>query len=148
MGTRADFYVGRGSDAEWLGSIGFDGYPSAIDVAVLSAWKERDYRVALASFFKDRSDYTSPEQGWPWPWDDSRTTDYAYAFDGGHVLASCFGHQWFDPTQPEPDHADGEAVAEFPDMSAIKKVTFGKRSGLTVIGPTGPVDMDAEELHK
>jgi hypothetical protein len=28
MGTRADFYVGRGKDAEWLGSVAFDGYPS------------------------------------------------------------------------------------------------------------------------
>lgn len=31
MGTRADFYVGRGESAEWLGSIAWDGYPSGID---------------------------------------------------------------------------------------------------------------------
>ena len=27
MGTRADFYVGRGDAAEWIGSIAYDGYP-------------------------------------------------------------------------------------------------------------------------
>jgi len=26
MGTRADFYVGMGKDAEWLGSVAWDGY--------------------------------------------------------------------------------------------------------------------------
>ena len=26
MGTRADFYIGSGKDAEWLGSVAFDGY--------------------------------------------------------------------------------------------------------------------------
>jgi hypothetical protein len=30
MGTRADFYVGRGPDAEWLGSVAMDGYPSGV----------------------------------------------------------------------------------------------------------------------
>lgn len=30
MGTRADFYVGRGEQAEWLGSIAWDGNPGAI----------------------------------------------------------------------------------------------------------------------
>ena len=26
MGTRADFYLGEGSAAEWLGSVAWDGY--------------------------------------------------------------------------------------------------------------------------
>lgn len=30
MGTRADFYVGRGTEAEWIGSIALDGYPDGI----------------------------------------------------------------------------------------------------------------------
>jgi len=28
MGTRADFYVGRGETAEWVGSVAWDGYPN------------------------------------------------------------------------------------------------------------------------
>lgn len=31
MGTRADFYVGRGKDAEWIGSVAFDGYPDGFE---------------------------------------------------------------------------------------------------------------------
>jgi hypothetical protein len=79
-------------------------------------------------------DATLPADGWPWPWDDSRTTDYAYAFDEGKAWGSCFGHAWFDPRGEEPDHDEGGKVAVFPDMSARKKVTMGKRSGLIVIG--------------
>lgn len=30
MGTRADFYVGTGANAEWLGSIAYDGHPDTI----------------------------------------------------------------------------------------------------------------------
>ena len=30
MGTRADFYIGKGTDAEWLGSIAWNGYPDGI----------------------------------------------------------------------------------------------------------------------
>jgi hypothetical protein len=26
MGTRGDFYVGRGKDAEWIGSIAYDAF--------------------------------------------------------------------------------------------------------------------------
>lgn len=31
MSTRADFYVGRGAEAEWIGSISWDGYPDGVD---------------------------------------------------------------------------------------------------------------------
>jgi hypothetical protein len=41
MGTRADFYVGRGGQAEWLGSIAWDGYPSGIDKWVFSVSTEQ-----------------------------------------------------------------------------------------------------------
>ena len=94
MGTRADFYVGRGEQAEWLGSIGWDGYPSGIPDTVLNAHHEAAYRAAVAAFFATRDDVTLPEQGWPWPWNDSRITDYAYAFDEGGVYYSYFGHDW------------------------------------------------------
>jgi hypothetical protein len=34
MGTRADFYVGRGETAEWLGSIAWDGNPGGAGLAL------------------------------------------------------------------------------------------------------------------
>src|SRR5688500_6281329 len=95
MGTRADSYVGRGKDAKWVGSIPFDGYPDGIDKKVLKAKTEAKFLEAINGFFGDRA--TLPSMGWPWPWDDSGTTDYAYAFDSGKVWASRFGHAWFDP---------------------------------------------------
>lgn len=132
MGTRADFYVGRGEIAEWLGSIAWDGYPSGIDLELLGSATDGEFRERLKKFFQGREDVTLPEAGWPWPWDDSQTTDYAYAFDQGGVHASAFGSSWFDPKQPEPeDLKTKEAV--FPDMKKVQNVTFGKRSGVVVV---------------
>ena len=166
MGTRADFYVGRGKDAEWIGSIAFDGYPSGIqpksaetierwagyfahpdepwadgehlfDAATAEAFRER-----FARFIMHRRDVTLPKHGWPWPWETSRTTDFAYAFDGGRVYASCFGKPWFDPRVKPDDDDEGDADGvrpEFPDMTERQNVTYGDRSGLIVIAaPSDP----------
>lgn len=151
MGTRADFYIGRGEAAEWLGSIAWDGYPSGIAghvhgtasgdtkrSPILTATSDSDFRAAVAKELARREDGTTPDHGWPWPWENSRTTDFAYAFDGGAVWASCFGGAWFDPVTDEP--GDGDPVAVFPDMSSRQAVTLGKRSGVIVVGTSGPVD--------
>ena len=132
MGTRADFYIGRGKDAEWLGSIGWDGYPEGINHQIFQSITVGDYREQVASFLSKRDDATFSEQGWPWPWDDSCTTDYAYAFDNGKVLACPFGHGWFVPTDDEPDELIGGA--EFPNMKDKRIVAEpgSKRSGLMV----------------
>lgn len=154
MGTRADFYVGKGAEAEWIGSIGWDGYRGGIDDAVLTAHSEKEYRAAVAKFFADRDDVTLPDQGWPWPWDDSGTSDCSYWFFGGRCWDAC----WYAPGEyryapcdkPEPDWgADGASEEEqfrewlndseaviYPDMSARKNVTFGNRSGLIVVAGT------------
>jgi len=133
MGTRADFYVGRGKDAEWLGSIAYDGHPESIDRDVRFASDEEDYRAAVKALIAGREDGTRPEDGWPWPWDNSQTTDYAYAFDAGDVWASGFGYGWFDACNPPEEYGD-QKTAVFPDMSARKAVAYGKRSGLLIIG--------------
>lgn len=147
MGTRADFYVGRGKDAEWLGSVAMDGYPTGLicdresaafqpgDVPILTATTEADYRKAVADLIAFKRHGTKPEQGWPWPWETSKTTDYAYAFDGGTVYASSFGGPWWVATDEQPEEEDETgAPAEFPDMSSRKNVTMGPRSGLIVFG--------------
>ena len=133
MGTRADFYIGRGLDAEWLGSIAWDGYPEGIPAPVFSATTESEFRSRVAEFAAAREDWTSPDKGWPWPWDDSGTTDYAYAFDGGHVHAACFGGRWCTPETVSDDETEGKECV-FPNMSARKNVTFGRRSGVMIIG--------------
>lgn len=141
MGTRADFYVGRGVEAEWLGSIAFDGYPGGLEPNVLTADTEERYRKAVASLLADCDHATLPADGWPWPWEDSGTTDFAYAFDGAKVWASCFGGRWLQaPNYDEERERLGEGYddlpeeAAFPNMKARQNVTLGRRSGILIIG--------------
>ena len=140
MGTRADFYVGRGLTAEWLGSVAWDGYPSEFDGPLLRAGSEDGFRLAVKTELDSRDDATTPDQGWPWPWENSGTTDYAYAYDDGNVWASNFGAPWFDPLLPEPEGEHYGPDVPFPDMTAIQNVDFGRRSGVMFISaPHSPV---------
>ena len=143
MGTRADFYVGRGEGAEWLGSVAFDGYPEGIGnhipFPVITA--EDRWRDEVTKMLSERRDGTLPRDGWPWPWDTSDTTDYAYAFDGGKVWASCFGSAWW-PAIEEQTEDDRGKDAQFPNMAGRKQVTLGARSG--VIFLRGPAAFTAE----
>lgn len=124
MGTRADFYVGRGEHAEWIGSIAMDGYPEGIPASAMVASSEAEFRTAVTKILNDCDHATIPEQGWPWPWTDSATTNYAYAWDDTQVWVSHFGSYW----------SPGESkVAVFPDMSAIQKVAYGARSGVIIL---------------
>lgn len=135
MGTRADFYVKNIDGLEWLGSIAWDGYPGGIDRPVLAATTEPEFRTALTAFFDGRDDVTLPERGWPWPWNDSNTSDYGYVFfDGVGVVHRSFG----DGTLISLADADGrEELApvtfDYPDMSARKNVRLDGGSGLIFI---------------
>lgn len=143
MGTRADFYLGTGKDAEWLASIAWDGYPDGIDSAVMEATTEEAFKAELAKFLQPRDDVTLPERGWPWPWDNSGTTDYSYWFADGKVYVSNFGNLlvpyagWLKANEDELDDfskIDGAITHDMPDMSSRKNLTLGKRSGLLIIG--------------
>ena len=131
MGTRADFYVGRGAKAEWIGSVAYDGHPGSTGVD--DAGTEAAFRESVADRLKE-DDGTTPDMGWPWPWNNSHTTDYAYAFDGGKVWCSGFGRPWWDMSGAEPDDADSPKTADVPDMKDRRNTaTPGtKRSGLMV----------------
>jgi len=154
MGTRVDFYVGRGEQAEWLGSYPFDGYPDGVFGDVRDnpeLWdagdapvREEDWRAFVASVLAEGGEAsTTPDMGWPWPWETSATTDYAYAWDEGTIYGSSFGDAWFqvDPTaedfgQPEDEDDNGGGTAVFPDMTSRMAATLGPRSGVIVIGPS------------
>lgn len=125
---------------KWLGSKGYDGYPDGIEEKVLKATTAEEFERETYAFLKSEDDATFPENGWPWPWNDSRTTDYSYIFENGKVMASCFGYPLFDPlaeeTEDDDEGDDNEQKMEgyFPDMSAVKNVQFGtKASGVMVI---------------
>lgn len=146
MGTRADFYAGV-VKGEWLGSIAWDGYPSGLPDTIKLAPTEDAYREAVGVFLASRDDATLPAMGWPWPWNDSATTDYAYAFVAGEngephgtVMASYFGNAWiFVPREGDGpwDEWPTDPKPIFPDMSTRKRVTLGRRSGVVVMRSTG-----------
>lgn len=141
MGTRADFYDGRGRDATWLGSVAWDGYPGGIDERILKTTNQDAFREFVTSFVANRDDGTEPGQGWPWPWEDSGTTDYAYAFDGGKTWISNYGSAWHDEDFEDWDDEAEEEIeppglaAEFPDMSGQKHSApaGSTRSGILLI---------------
>lgn len=147
MGTRADFYIKKADEKDliWIASIAWDGYPSGIDEPeVLKATSEEEYKKLLTEFLSKRDDVTLPERGWPWPWDNSNTTDYAYCFHDGKVLANCFGNGWFDPIADlevresetfDEDEYEVPIIWEcaYPDMKDKKNVRWDKGSGVIVI---------------
>lgn len=117
MGTRADFYVGRGEKAEWLGSVAYDGYPDGGPEELAKAKSLSGFRERVDQLLAREEHATRPAEGWPWPWEDSQTTDYAYAFENGQVWVSNYGHAWFKADEPQPE-AEGDEVAVFPRMGA------------------------------
>lgn len=141
MGTRADFYLGRGRNAEWLGSIAYDGYPYVFDrngipMNVLKSTDKLEFMHYLYLFFRKKDDYISTSNGWPWPWEDSRTTDYSYAFDDGKVYVSCFGHKWKtweDLKKEEPEEED-EEKEEFPLMGPCEKINWNQQGLILIHG--------------
>ena len=144
MGTRADYYIGRGENAEWLGSTAWDGGPGwGKTDDVLAAKTEQEFRQAVSDLAKTEGDFTSPEDGWPWPWEDSRTTDYAYAWDS-EVFYSYFGYGWHAHKDgPEPEWPN-DKTAVFPNMKSQQNVAKGSRSGMMMITfkPSGEVEIE------
>ena len=135
MGTRADFYVGQGEQAEWLGSIAWDGYPDGVSKSILRAKTEKEFRKLIDEYLANREDGTTPEMGWPWPWKTSHTTDYSYAFFDDKVWGTSWGYIWFDPLAPEPEVSeDAEKLIKFPTFEEHSAKAGSKRSGIMVIG--------------
>jgi hypothetical protein len=139
MGTRADFYIGTDENAEWLGSTGWYGHPDGLGLTlptrrvvvgnystnetadfpegkgILDATTEEEFRTRVAQYFENREDVSRPEDGWPWPWDTSATTDYAYAFDpvAECAVLSCFGRGYLPyPVYVANEEAQCAAEAE------------------------------------
>jgi hypothetical protein len=152
MGTRADFYIGKGKDAEWIGSIAWDGYRDGIPDPILNAKRPGVFRQRVTAWLKTRDDATFPADGWPWPWNNSGTSDCSYWFFGGHChdvwekysdtgprFVPCdepeprWGHRGADEDRQMARWLKGRVAVEFPDMSEKKRVTMGPRSGLLMI---------------
>jgi hypothetical protein len=154
MGTRADFYIGRGESAEWVGSVAWDGQPSGMPEPLLTATTKGDFLAAVAGMADTRDDFTIPSvHGWPWPWKDSHLTDYSYAFDGDAVYVTDSYTEWRKASEDEPEGDEDDSdwpngAIECPQCGnpAHPSVVFplrggksqgdifGDRSGVIVIG--------------
>jgi|SRR5882724_5558105 len=137
MGTRADFFIGIGPNAEWIGSTSYDGDPSGWGRKPLSARTEALFRNAIEEMLSDHEALvTRPSEGWPWPWPDFRTSDYAYAWDPARNSAVVSrGYTWVTPSQmaADPDClCSGSPLRddEVPDMRKVPKGDILGKSGL------------------
>lgn len=142
MGTRADYYVCTGDGPEgleWIGSTAYDGHPEWFGrfAPGARARTESGFRRAVAKRCR-AEDGTTPDMGWPWPWDDSTTTDYAYIFNGHRVFFSNFGRRLLtlDEVINGADDGDEKLKDFFPDMSAKRAIAApgSNRSGILVVG--------------
>lgn len=142
MGTRADFYENKDSSEGWLGSVAWDGYPDGVPAPVMEATSYDEFRTAVALILTEEKSASTPATGWPWPWDDSQTTDYAYVWSDDGVKVYEYGRPYpecpDDLSDEERDEWDLERTrtpkVAFPDMSAISAPTLGDRSGVIVFG--------------
>ena len=93
MSTMTDFYLGRGDDAEWLGSLHWECDPANLlrvppGRRALTATDEPTYRAAVADLFitwvTEELGAAYPRRtGWPWPWHTSHVNSWIVTFDPG-----------------------------------------------------------------
>ncbi|MGH3833673.1 MAG: hypothetical protein ACRDRS_25100 [Pseudonocardiaceae bacterium] len=120
--NHADFYLGTGPDAVWLGSVADLGGPAemavepigltARGVDLLTATHPALYRERVTRLLADTREAghaltATPAQGWPWR-PASSAGWYAYTFAVGRVRVSYRGGPWF---VPDPHRADGGVEA-------------------------------------
>jgi len=122
--------------------MAWNGDPRSIPKELLNSKIEEEFRKNVSDFLMIRNGATTPDQGWPWPWKDSRTTDFTYSFYNKKVYSSYFGKIWFDPLsnsiddEEEPkdkESTDNLGTPVFPDMTNIQNVDLDRRSGLVIV---------------
>jgi hypothetical protein len=130
MPTKADFYLGINEDASWIGSVFYDGEPTAVNLNILIQINPITYEEYVIDFILKRMPGSaSPHHGemWPWIWPDSRGTDYAYMFDYERniVVASWCGGIYFNPLKfVQGEDMDDSTIHDmgyprFPNMKGV-----------------------------
>ena len=151
MGTRADFYTakykidGTPYKLKWIGSIAYDGNPDSISQRLLKCVSIQGFKSHFKNFVKFRDDVTWPENGWPWPWDDSSITDYTYIYDDeeNQIFVNAFHGEYDKVTGSYPfvyvgcrNYNIREKNYRLPNMSKLKNIAAAgtARSGVIRIG--------------
>lgn len=99
MSDSADFYVGLGDSAEWLGSVIQDAHPREMELRCLLGSSAEDAPTATdytETTFRDIVGLMAdvdPEDGWPWSYPDSGDTDYVYVWNNGSITVYERGYQ-------------------------------------------------------
>ena len=128
MGTRADFYIGRGENAEWIGSVGHDGHPdhdfgTGRELKKLAkGCTKREYERAVKKWLGGSESGVFPADGWPWPWKNSLITDYTYAYERGQIyvlIRFTKGEHWVRLSEVQKSEPDD---VTFPDMTAKRNM--------------------------
>jgi len=106
MGTRADFYVEKYDRLMWIGSLFKDGDPIKIPTDILIQINPTIYEEMVVDFLEEKdSAIRSNGDRWPWPWKDSRMTDYAYLFTADQVIGyESYGGKLFNPVKIVQGH--------------------------------------------
>jgi hypothetical protein len=130
MSTKTDFYLGRGHDAEWLGSLQWECEPENLlrvppGRLALTATDEPTYRAAVADLFivwetEELGTAYPRRTGWPWPWATSHVSSWIVAFDPaaapGVFLTVGGGVRW-EPLDPRNPREPAEDIGP-PDIYA------------------------------
>jgi hypothetical protein len=152
---RADFYVGRGESAEWLGSLRGTATPESFAERDHVGWwrpglldllDEGAWVLAVRQLLK-RADAVRPVDGWPWAWPDSRLTDFAYSFHDGAVRITRFGQWWETANERRDRIVDEDDAWEFADDVAAGRIDPVLDGFPEYVGWTPPLDVDGEDIE-
>jgi len=108
---KADFYVGDGRQADWVGSVNRCGEIWAISTPILLQVNRTMYEELVIEYINFCEGVVANHVcQWPWEWPDSSGTDYSYIFSPAHekVYMSIQGGDLMDPIKI----VQGESMTE------------------------------------
>ncbi|MFC6091596.1 DUF4192 domain-containing protein [Saccharothrix lopnurensis] len=125
----ADFYLGHDTRRRWLGTLQGPTDPyslneTAIGRQLVEATTPDTFTTAVTDLLHASSELDNvlchlPDDGWPWPWRNSRHADWIYTFDGTRVWVSApTTRHTAIPTilLPEPDSALAQRTTLIDDL--------------------------------
>lgn len=98
----ADFYVGSGRNADWIGSVKKNGDIWHIPPELLLQVNRIMFEEMVIDFIKENDGIVANHIcEWPWDWTDSRMTENTYLFlpEYERVYMSILGEDLIDPVK-------------------------------------------------
>lgn len=143
MTDHADFYVGTGPDARWLGSLADLDHtaepagPLSAVAGLLAAATRSAYEAGVAALLAEHRArevgfvaLPGPGEAGGWPWLAATSGGWnAYTFVDGRVLSSARGGPWFVPNPDLPDRGAASAIGPCVELPVVgdtepKKAAF------------------------